>query len=193
MKTRKLIIPVTVVIALLVIFAAVLSSFAGIPEHGATKHVTRELFIPANEGRLVAGTPYFYGRYASICGAADSDEPVVYFIIKVPDDFVSFDSIKAVWASDAASGSMNWGLLAGYAAAEEAYNTHVDSSGMGATATGGTGIINVQTPATALTMASLAKGDYIGLKFERDGSGTLDTLNTTVHLLGLLFTYTAEQ
>lgn len=163
--------------------------------HGATEHhnVTRELFLPANEGRIVVGTPYSYGKYATVEGTANANQPTVELTMKVPDDFVSFTSLQAVWATAAAGGNMYWWLVAFYAASGEAYNIHNDQPALGATANGGANIMNVQAPANPLTLANLAKGDYIGVEFLRQGTDVLDTLDTDMYLFGLLFTYVAEQ
>lgn len=156
--------------------------------------VTRELFLPANAGWIEYGSSAGFGpRYAAVKGSANAWEPGVSFAFKVPDDFVSFSSLKAVWGSLAASGNMYWVLKAYYAAAGEVYNTHADDPVKGVTATGGNGIINVQEPANPLTLASLAKGDYLGVYFDREGSSGSDTLNSDMWLLGLLFTYVAKQ
>lgn len=170
-----------------------------LPEHGADKHtnVTRELFIPACQGFARAGTPDYdqYAYYSLVVGAANLDEPDVYFTIKVPDDFVSFLSVKAVWLSltDVAGKVMYWHLSAGYAASGEENDTHVDEPALGVTPTGLAYILNVQEPANPLTLPGLAEGDYLGLDFYREGSSELDTLNVPAWLFGLLFTYTAEQ
>ena len=163
--------------------------------HGIDKHtdVTRDLFIPAYEGHALTGVKGTHGYYSAIDGGANLSQPIVYFSIKVPDDFVSFSSLKAVWLSTAVSGNAFWRMQAQYAAAAEAYNTHSDGGAYGTTATGGADIINVQEPANPLTLASLAKGDYIGIEFSRLGSNAEDTLDANVRFIGLLFTYTAEQ
>lgn len=163
-------------------------------EHGAVKHtdVTRTIFIPATEGFVEAGTRGTFG-YAVVTGADNLNEPVCYFTLKVPDDFVSFVSVRAVWATSAASGNMVWMLNAYYAASGEVYDIHTEEPEPGVTATGGSTIINVQEPVTPLTLANLATGDYLGLFFGRIGSAAEDTLDAPVELLGLLFTYTAEQ
>jgi len=168
---------------------------AGMVEHGADMHtnVTRELFIPAISGHIRAGTVMYYDEYGVIQGGANLSEPWVYISFTVPDDFVSFGSLKAVWMCTAAAGNMYWYMNANYAAEGEVVDTHADSPAIGATATGGVEILNVQEPANPLTLAGLAAGDYIGLEFGRDGSNALDTLNAAMYLYGFLFTYTAEQ
>ena len=163
--------------------------------HGANEHtdVTRELWIPVTEGHISDGTAAMQGFYPTVRGDANLREPRVYFLTKVPDDFVSFISVKAVWFCSAASGNAYWKWGATYAASGEARTTHTDYPEWGVTATGGGWIMNVQEPADPLTLPNLAKGDYIGLGFDRDGTHANDTLENSFYLLGLLFTYVAEQ
>lgn len=165
-----------------------------LPIHGAAKHsdVTRELFIPALDDSDPNATLAKLGNFL-VVQCADTFDVVVAFTFKVPDDFVSFVSVKAVWSSPAASGNMFWTLNSHYGAAGEAYNAHGETPGVGELATGGANVINVQTSPTALTLADLAGGDYVGIKFDRRGSGPEDSLNADVSLLGILFTYIAEQ
>lgn len=159
--------------------------------HGVDQHtdVTRELFIPASEGHIAAGVLTQNG-YPVVEGAVDADEPVVYLLMKVPDDFVSFTKVEAVWLSG--DGDMYWRIRANYAAASEGLNTNQDTPAWAVTTSGGVNVINVQEPANPLALANLAKGDYIGFCFWREGTHVSDTV-ATVWLFGLLFTYVAEQ
>ena len=163
--------------------------------HGADKHpnVTRELFLPANEGYVSGGTPLNIGFHGAVWGDANDAAPIVYFERKVPDDFIAFSKLEAVWVSPAASGNMFWQIGSHYGALGEVYNTHNGSVGLGPTATGGANIINVQEPYSAPTLPNLAEGDYMGLEFARAGTFPQDTLEDVVYFLGLLFTYIAEQ
>lgn len=168
---------------------------AAIPTHGAAKHtdITRRMFLPANEGFVAAGASAQGGYYGVAQGGADANEPVVFFSFRVPDDFVSLTSLKAVWYAGVAAGNMYWKLRMMSAADGEVYNTDSNDPAEGTTATGGNNIINVQEPANPLTFAGLAAGDFIGIGFVRTGTHASDTLNATAKLLGLLFTYTANQ
>lgn len=152
----------------------------------------KELFLPANEGFVEAGTTTNFGYYGCVQGLADGNEPKVVFVRKVPADFVDFISVKAVWASPAAVGNMYWQLTARYCAAGEVYNTHQDAPALGVTATLGANKFNVQEPANPLTLADLAPGDRLGIQFYRVGIDALDTLNQIVNFMGLEFTYRAR-
>lgn len=161
--------------------------------HGATQHsnVTRELFLPALSGHSsgVAGPIGFFGVWKF----ADATDRYVQLQMKVPDDFVSFTSLKVVWIATPASGNMYWKVMCYYAARGEAFDTHSDIPAYGTAASGGANVINVQEPANALTLANLAIGDYIGMKIQRDASHADDTLDAIVYIVGILFTYIAEQ
>lgn len=152
----------------------------------------KELFLPANEAYVRAGTPNDIGSFGAVEGGANADEPWLNFSMKVPTDFASFVKVEAVWESAAVSGNLYWKLTASYAAAGEARTTHTEDTGFGATATGGTTIINVQEAATRLALTDLAVGDILGIYWGRLGTDALDTLDAAVQFLGLLFTYVAK-
>jgi len=159
--------------------------------HGADRHtdVARERFIPCT-GHTV-GLLLTWGYY-SCHRWSDAVLDYSAFTFKVPDDFVSFISVKLVWHC-VAPGDMFWKMSAFYAAEGEDYGTHSDTPSYGTTTNGGADDLNVQEPANALSLSNLAKGDYIGIKAQRDATYGNDTLNTSVYVLGLLFTYMGEQ
>lgn len=182
------------VLALLAAHAALVNAHHA-QVHGAAQHndVTRELFLPANEG-YGTGTPSTgLAPWVVVIGGANLNEPDWCFAIKVPDDFVSFTKVEAVWMCAPAAGNMYWYLNAMYAASGQDYNEHSDVPVAGVTATAGVWLINVQEPANPLTLVDLAIGDYLGLRFRRSGANALDTLDSDVYFLGLLFTYVASQ
>jgi len=152
----------------------------------------QELFLPANEGAVLAGTPMDLGYFAAVEGLGDGDSPKVDFSRKLPADFISLISVKALWMSPAAAGNMYWQLRARYCAAGQMYTTHSDAPALGVTATVGAWLFNLSEPANPLTLTDLAVGDFFGVQFYREGSDALDTLNDVVDFLGLLFTYRAR-
>ena len=164
-----------------------------VPRHGADrqKDVTREKFIPAVSG-YTNGTPGNY-RYYGIVNLADGADQQIYTVFKVPDDFVSYTSLKLIWMSVAAAGTMRWGFDVRYGASGEANDTYTESGQNGETATGGANIINVQEPFDPVALTGLAKGNYVGLMMEREGTHVDDTLGEIAMILGFLFTYVAEQ
>lgn len=155
-----------------------------------SKTITRELSLPT------------YG-YHDILGNFEKDRTPFRFLdnevllckvfLKVPEDFISFVSVKFVWRSDAVVGNMYWRIRAYYGAAGEAWDTHSDAPDYGVTATGGRKIRNEQLPANPLTLVNLALGDYIMFVLTRNASHANDTLSENVEGEGLLFTYTAYQ
>jgi len=165
-----------------------------IPSHSIAQHtdVTRELFLPALDGSDANVTLAHLDFYL-VVRISDEVPTLVNFTFEVPDDFVSFVSVKAVWSSPAVAGNMYWDFGTYYASSGEAHSTHTEEPAIGATTTGGANIINVQEPANPLTLANLAKGDYVGITLYRSGGHANDTLDNVVNLLGLLFTYVADQ
>ena len=163
--------------------------------HGAAQHtdVTREVFLPASSGHIELGTPNARGNGQAVEGGANVNSPKIYFSMKVPNDFVSFIKVEAAWVSNAASGNMYWLLASSYGASGENYQIFSEYGTVGVTATAGTWIINLQEPADPLVLTDLAVGDVLGLHFDRKGADSLDTLNSDVMFIGLLFTYIANQ
>lgn len=162
--------------------------------HGPAKHtnVPRELFIPATEG-YASGAVVSFWPYYSTLKLPDGVNAWFNLTTRVPDDFVAFLSMKMVWGAAAAAGNLEWRQIARYAAAGEVRHAHTENLGLGLTATLGNNIINVSEHPLPLTLANLAKGDYLGIYTYRLGTGVGDTLNVDVYVLGLLFTYTADQ
>ncbi len=164
--------------------------------HGAAQHtdVTRELFIPVNEGHIETGTPGQLYGHAIVLGGYNADEPKIYFDMKVPDDFVSFISMEVVWITPGTHPvDMYWSFEARYAAEGQSPGTHTESPAAAVTASPGAGWIAAQESGNPLTLVNLAIGDYIGFRFWRQGSNALDTLDSNANIVGFLFTYVANQ
>ncbi|MBA7568524.1 hypothetical protein ES708_10253 [subsurface metagenome] len=160
----------------------------GMIVHGVDWHtdVTRTLFIPSvfkTTGTLDAGGYFFQ----------DGSVKDGYYHFRVPCDGVVFQKIEALWWSGAVSGNMRWVLRADHAAAGEHKDTHTDAPLVGTTATAGANILNLQEPANPLTLPGLALDDYLKVKITRYGDHVDDTLDAYVLIIGLLFTYTADQ
>lgn len=162
--------------------------------HGAAQHTnrTRTIEIPAGGGWVPIGT-FGLDIMPGWWGDSNADAPVASFLFKVPDGFVSFTKIEAKWLANVAAGNMRWKLEVQYGAAGELYATHSDTPAYGQTATGGAMIQNVQEPANPLTLANLALGDNLGIRFRREGSHALDTLDVPAYILSIIFTYVADE
>lgn len=166
-----------------------------VKSHGADKHtnITREIFLPALNPTHANATIAYINPFSAVNLADAVDGVSACFSMKVPDDFVSFTSVKALWLANVASGNMRWKFAARYAQAVEVRTTHVDGPAYGDTATVGAFILNVQEPANPLTLTSLAPGDYLGINLLREGNHANDTLDDEVWIVGLIFEYTANQ
>lgn len=167
-------------------------------EHGADKHtnVTRYLWLPATLDVIGAGTAIAEATAdVPVLEVANDAEKKVYLpYFRCPDDFVSFTSAKLLWYA-VHTGNMYWRLSAAYGAAGELMTQHQDNPAYGATTGTGAGSTDLQAPENVLTLADLAKGDFVSIRYERDGTNELDTIADTgeVELLGILIEYIAEQ
>lgn len=153
--------------------------------------VNKTLLIPATQG-----------DYDAVLNSASS-YPVLNFanavaklathLMRVPDDFLTFVSVRAVWQTpDVGNNNLYWRLAAVYSACAEGYVTHTDIPAYGVTASGGADIKNCQEPANPLTLVSLARGDTMGIIFNRDATNPADTIEDIVRLYGLEFNYIGE-
>jgi len=158
------------------------------------QYVNRELFIPA-----VGFTTGLVKETGGLSSYALEDKLNRYgnFGIKVPEDFVSVISVKAVWqcpSSDDGGEGMRWKLYAEYSAAGEAVGTHTSSPAYGCTEPSDTvGAFNVQEPQYPLALSALAGEDYLGIRMTRDGNHSDDDIGDWVYVVGLLFAYVAQQ
>ena len=144
---------------------------------------TRKLFVPAFNWTGVAS---IYPGFTLEDGAYDT----VIGSFRVPEDFVSGMTVKAIVWPWANSGNMYSRNTANYAAAgENAQSTpHTASVGFAAVALTAYLISEVQS----LSLASAAIGDYVMLEFDRDATNALDTLSERVKLMGWIVEYTAD-
>ncbi|GAI58775.1 unnamed protein product, partial [marine sediment metagenome] len=164
-------------------------------DHGRDKHtdVTRYKFYPFyNDVNANAALALFQAHsFVNMPDAVITEVPVEF---RVPDDFVSFTSMKLVWSATnaAAARNMYWRLTAGYGTAGESFRNTLEAAAYGVTAWTASEIIHEQTGANALTMATLGLGDYVGVKVWRDGGHVNDTIGATVKAFGILLTYVAD-
>lgn len=161
--------------------------------HGADKHtnVARTLFIPPSN--YYSGEAGAKGNFPVIKLDPDTDE-FVYFAFMVPSDFVSFSNVGVVWVSDDALGTdgLVWRTVydANWAAHNEAYNINSENTSR-LPGVGDQEIVYVT--ATNLSLSGLAIGDYVGIKLTRDANHAFDTYERDIDIIGLLFSYVAEQ
>lgn len=163
-----------------------------LPKSDLFRTVEKELFLPAygyTDGSIIALSAY------TACRLADGLLRTCAFNFKVPDDFVSFVRIEAIWVtfSAAAGLDMYWRMVTRYGASGEVYISHTETPAYGVTSTGGPTVLNVQSPANPITFADLALGDIVGVEFDRDATNVADTLSDNADILGLLFIYTGRQ
>uniref|UniRef100_A0A6M3KDE3 Uncharacterized protein n=1 Tax=viral metagenome TaxID=1070528 RepID=A0A6M3KDE3_9ZZZZ len=117
---------------------------------------------------------------------ADPQDDNVRFVVPIPSDFSTLTKAVVV-VLPAGTGDMYRDVTTDFAATGEAYNTHSDS--IAKTAVGVTnGQIFDDDISAAFT--GIAAGDRVGVVYKRWGADALDTVGTTVYVLGLLLEYT---
>ena len=164
-----------------------------LPAHGASDHtdVTRELYVPVNAVHYTgaAGSP----ATRPFISLSDAANDFLTLSFQVPDDFVSYTKLEVIFEGVTGTGGQDWVCdpICFYAAHGETKNTHTD---LPANTTIDVAVITTLYFAEiGLTLASLAKGDNVGLKILRAGGDGADTFQGEIRIFGLLFTYVGEQ
>ncbi len=147
---------------------------------------TRTLFVPCTGGTEIGA-----GAISRVSPAGwplgDSVQTYTYGTFYVPSDYVSSMTIYAV-VYNVGSGNMYCANTAEQGAVGEAYDTHTTSSSTSAVAVTANQWANIK----ALTMSSIASGDYVVLTFYRNAADGADTVNTNAYFAGWLVSYTAD-
>lgn len=161
-------------------------------EHSHTLHTnrTRYKFISVGESEQ-DGLDSEFGH--TFLTAADGVITIVMFNWYVPEGFVSPVSVKLLWSSPAAEGSMYWENWAYWEAAGEAMHNGSYTGLTGVTTTDGTDILMVQTSQTPLDLTGIAVNDLVGIHVIRDASHANDTLNAAVQMYGILIEYISDE
>ena len=156
----------------------------------------QELFIPPTIYNYQG--VYNVGAFYSVLFPATCSMDAL-FSIKVPDDFVSFESVKAVWGIVAATTTqeMWWGMKGEYVAPGDylgvggAASSQQDYPGSTDQTVPDANTIVVNEPVNPLTLSELAVGDYLGIAVTRNASEATDNAGDAL-LMGVLFTYTGR-
>lgn len=153
--------------------------------HAADKHTdrTRKIWVPvsyATDGMSLFGS-YAMGQMT------DGNTRNCAGTITVPADFVSSGVMKC-HVTPISTGNLRYEVRAMYAANGQSYATHTNVGGAQTQALSN----GIMFELPSLSLASLAAGDVIGLRIERDGGNALDTMGTSVYCPGFLFEYTAD-
>ena len=159
---------------------------AALESHGAAQHtnITRELFISSacDTDSLTTDT---FG-----ITLLDNALTGVTYTFKIPADFVSTAHIYGVYRpSDA--GDMYWRMAVFNAANGEIFSGDTGDYGTDTVSSITVGVF--EAPDIPTSIAAMTIGDYVYVKIERDATHASDTVSTGVTLLGILFTYTANQ
>lgn len=158
--------------------------------HTVDKHidVMRELFVEAEVNDDTGYGQSINNYYAHRMG--NNENISCYLTFKIPDDFVSLIHVHPV-IIPLASGNVYWSADSSFAAAGEPHTIH------------GVSLPFFIEPVTINILAELqdihhilrgvAKGDYVGILFNRNAINVNDTCEDTVYFLGILIQYIGEQ
>ena len=148
---------------------------------------TRTLFVPA-VGCYNATDASQQNCEGPGWNMADTKECRAFGFLYCPSDYVSSMTVNGIM-DPRGTGNAYVQMDVGYGALGEAWNNHTDSQGPTAEA-----VTNQQRDrmTTATSLANLAAGDYINLKFTRFGDNVLDTVGAIVYFVGFLVSYTAD-
>jgi len=153
--------------------------------HSHDKHsdVARDKFFGA------ADTDGWIGNLKgeTMTDGADKSEGVVG---KVPSDFVSLTSVHAV-VVPGGTGNLRHKTDVDGGAVTEGYNELNDAGAYSDEAVVNGKITELADVSSQLS--GLAIGDYIGLRWYREGTHANDTVNANVVFLGYIIKYTAHQ
>jgi len=148
---------------------------------------TRTLFVPATECENVTDGTYENQVWRG-WEMIDAKDCVCYGAFRCPPDYASGLSIQAIFESPSA-GDARMRLRGYYAANGEAYNTHSTTN----TTVDETIVANTLDQMTAaVSLGSIATGDYAILECEREASHANDTVGDVVYFVGFLVSYTAD-
>ena len=145
--------------------------------HSNMSNRTRKVFVPTSAAAVTAAAHVMLGDWDTVDW--DGIGEAIHVVMKIPDDFVSYHSLKLVYVG--LSGGQG-DFEASWAAVGEVYNIHSEDSLNVALAVSGANQINETL--TGLDLETLAKNDYLGV------TATFDSGDFRV--LGFLLQYVAD-
>ena len=163
-------------------------------EHGASSHtnIAKSLFIPSMGAHIAQGFTVVNGGRHHALRAADGADCRGTFTMRVPDDFVSFTSIKMLWQTPATSGNLVFLCYFHWAGVGEADSTNAETGTQQTVATGGAEVF-VLSEMGDIALSGLAAKDFLGGEFRCYRNNGSDTLSNHVDVLGWEFNYVASQ
>jgi len=152
---------------------------------------TRTFLVPAPTGlNTTDSTQVLVGEVPEATHGlpmVDAKSVSAYGRFKVPADFLSGMTVKALFEPATASGNLSYQVAAQYGAVGEAFNNHTDASGGQVTAV----TADVLNAPYTLALTNVAAGDIVSLSAARDGGDASDTLGVVVFFAGFVVEYTA--
>lgn len=157
--------------------AQIKTLLANLLTHGES--VNRLKYIQMGVGHTNGGTPGIVGKYT--CVVIDlAGEEVGTNNLFVPTDFVSFSKVYIAYERITAEPVIT--IEGCYAASDQPESTHTDANNVTCNQANTNGDIGIMD--TGLTLASLAAGDYLGIK------AVFHT--NSFYFLSFIFEYTAD-
>jgi hypothetical protein len=124
--------------------------------------------------------------------AADGVDCRATFTSRVPDDFVSFTSVKMLWQTPASSGNLVFLCYFHWAAGGEVDNENAETGVQQTVASGGTEFFTYSEMGD-FALSGIAAGDIFGSEFRCYRNNGSDTLATHMEVCGFEFNYVASQ
>jgi len=155
----------------------------------AISSMTRKVLIPATRGYVANTSAPLHGADARGFLCDDAIDTYVVGNWYLPSDYSASLVIVAVVQCSSTTGSWYGANVFYCGAANEAYDTHNDTSGYAQVA-----CTEEQEEVQSVSVASVAAGDYVTCVFHRDGNAANDTATAmAVYCKGWLATYTASR
>jgi hypothetical protein len=148
---------------------------------------TRTMFVPAVECYDATSPAYEECEWRGWT-MIDAKECRAFGHFRCPADYSSAMTVNAIMDS-LANGDVVVQMDARWASDGEQFDTHTATQGPD-TETVVAGQLDDMTTATSL--AGIATGDYVQLKFTRDGTAVADTIAATMYFKGFIVSYTAD-
>lgn len=144
------------------------------------------LVTPAGAQRLDTGAEIFADSVEGIyMPDGQESDTVGYFYC--PDDYASGLTVKAI-LTPASSGNIRISGEAYYGAAGESTSAHSASFAEANVAV----TVSQNNAIASMSLSSIAQGDYVAIRYVRQGDEAGDTIGNTVYFRGFLVSYTAD-
>lgn len=172
------------------------AGIATLQSHGASVHtdVTRQFFVPAGAGSVSDDTNLISSSVGPVYAFPDAGTETVAFSFWMPNNWVSSMSYQIYWvpAATVASSAVRWSANYLWVAV----GGDISAAGTTAAFTGASSAhtVNLVYAESAQTIATgEAASRMLRFSLSRVGGNAADTYTNDAQLIGILFSYTANQ